>query len=253
MRVHFGGLQLPNQNVPRKFVEFYESSKLESFGREAAAKNAAEGKSFLADRLANQRKAAAAVSALDDRVDAVVQRIAARRLTDTTLIVFTSTCGALLGRHGLWGAGEGSDPANMYRESVETPLIWVWPGQVPAQGARPELVSSYDLLPSVCDLLGISLPGGNVCGRSYALLATGKPLPKKQPWRTTVFSQLRKTGMSRVERYKLVLRDGEKDGELYDLRTDPGENSNQYENPQFLTVRNQLTSELTAWQHRYSS
>jgi arylsulfatase A-like enzyme len=254
LRAHFGSLRPSSGAAPQKYLDLYASANFESFGREAAARNAAQGRELLADRVANQRKAAAAVTALDDQVQQVLARVAARRLTDTTLVIFTSTCGALLGRHGLWAAGDGSDPANMYRESVETPLIWVWPGQVPAQLTRPELVSSYDLLPSLCDLLSIAPPSGNLCGRSYVLLATGKPLPKKQPWRTTVFSQLRDTSMARVERYALTLRNqGKGPGELYDLKVDSGEISNQYDNPQFLTVRNQLASEVVAWERRCSS
>ncbi len=254
LRVHFGSLRPSSAAVPGKYLSLYASANFESFARDTAAKNAARDKELLADRIASQRKAAAAVTALDDQVQQVLAPVAARRLTDTTLVIFTSTCGALLGRHGLWDAGEGSDPVNMYRESVETPLFWVWPGQVPAQSTRPELVSSYDLLPSLCDLLTLTPSGVNLCGRSYALLATGKPLPKKQPWRTTLFSHLRDTSMAQVERYKLTVRDeGKGPGELYDLKVDPGEISNQYENPQFMTVRNQLASEVSAWERRYSS
>ena len=252
LRVHFSSLKPPYSGVPQKYLDLYSAATFESFGREAAAKNAAQGKEMLADRVGSQRKAAAAVTAFDDEVQSLLSRVAERRLTDTTLVIFTSTCGALLGRHGLWDAGDASDPPNMYRESVETPLIWSWPGHVPAQASRPELVSTYDLLPALCDLLSIAPPGGNLCGRSYALIATGKPLPKKHPWRSTVFGRLRNTGMARVERYKLVSRD-QGAGELYDLRTDPGEITNQYDNPQFLTVRSQLGSELNAWQSRYSS
>ncbi len=254
LQVHFDSLRAPYEGVAKKYVDLYASATLDSFGRGAAAANAAKGREMLADRLASQRKAAAAITALDDQVQSVFSRVAARGLTDTTLVIFTSTCGALLGRHGLWDAGEASDPPNMYRESVETPLLWVWPGRVPAQSSRPELVSTYDLLPSLCELLGIAAPGAKLCGRSYALLVTGRPLPKKQPWRTTVFSQFRETGMARIERYRLVSRDqGKGPGELYDVRADPEESSNQYDNPQFLTVRNQLAEELAGWDRSYSS
>jgi len=254
LRVHFSSLQPPYANVPQKYLDLYATASLDSFGRDPASPHAALGKEMLANRLANQRKAAAAITALDDQVQQVFSQIAARRLTDNTLVILTSTCGALLGRHGLWDAGEGSTPANMFRESVETPLIWVWPGQIPPQITRPELVNTYDLLPSLCEVLSIQPPSANLCGRSYAPLATGKPLPKKQPWPTTTFSRLHETAMARVERYKVVVRDqGKGEGELYDLKTDPAESINQYENPQFMTIRDQLAADLTAWQRRYSS
>ena len=141
----------------------------------------------------------------------------------------------------------------MYDEAVATPMIWSWPGHIPAQAVRPEMVSTYDFLPSVCDLLGAQPAGRNLCGRSYLLVATGKPLPKKQPWRTTVFSHYQDTDMARVLRYKLVVRNqGKGPGELYDLVADPGEKANQYENPQFMTVRASLTDQLATWKQKFS-
>jgi arylsulfatase A-like enzyme len=200
----------------------------------------------------NQRLAAAAVTALDDDVAALLSRLSDRRLLDQTLIIFTSTCGSLLGRHGLWDSAPASDPANMYEEVVATPLVWSWPGHVPPQLTRPELVSAYDLVPTLCELTGADLPARNLCGRSYLPLATGKPLPKKQPWRTTVFGHYQNTDMARDKRYKLVLRVPPAPGELYDLSVDPRERVNQYENPQFLTVRTSLAADLARWKQAYS-
>jgi arylsulfatase A-like enzyme len=115
------------------------------------------------------------------------------------------------------------------------------------------MVGTYDFLPTVCDLLGAQPPNRNLCGRSYLLVATGKPLPKKQPWRTTVFSHYQNTDMARVERYKLVMRDqGKGPGELYDMVADPGEKANQYENPQFMTIRTPMADHLATWKQKYS-
>ncbi len=251
----YPGLQPPHEGVAQKFHDLYAKTRFESLDvQPAPASHARLGKEMLADTVGNLRQYAAAVSALDADVGALVQKLSERRLLDHTLIVFTSSCGALLGRHGLWGAGEASDPVNMYEEAVATPLLWSWPGRVPAQAVRPELVSTYDFVPALCDLLGAPPPAGNLCGRSYALLATGKPLPKKQPWRTTVFGHYQGTEMARIERYKLVVHDqGKGAGELYDRRQDPGEKINQYENQQFLTVRNALAESLSAWKSRYSA
>ena len=208
---------------------------------------------MLADIIGNVRKVAAAVTSLDDDVGVMVAKLVQRRLLDSTLIVFTSTCGALLGRHGLWGAGDASDPVNMYEEAVATPLFWAWPGHVPAQAVRPELVSTYDFLPSICDLVGAGPPASNLCGRSYLALASGKPLPKKHPWRTAIFGHYQGTDMARIERYKMVARNqGKGPGELYDLRADPAEKVNQYENPQFMTVRASLTDQLATWKQKFS-
>ena len=243
----------PYTGIEQKFVDLYAAARFENFVRDPAAPNATVGKEMLADRTGSLRKYAAALSAMDAEVGAVTAAIFQRKLVDNTLVVFTSTCGALLGRHGLWAAGDASEPPNMFEESVNTPMIWSWPGHVPAFGDRPEVVGSCDFLPSLCDLTGIE-PAGNLSGRSYLLLATGKPLPKKEKWRSTTFGQLGNTAMARADRYKLVERDGGKGpGELYDLVTDPVEKANQYDNPQFMTVRSGMAGELHAWRQKYSA
>jgi arylsulfatase A-like enzyme len=246
-------VEAPYNGVAQKYYDLYAQARLDTFGREPAAKNAQRDKEMLTGILGNQRKAAAAVTALDDEVAALLARLSQRKLLEDTLVIFAGTCGSLLGRHGLWDSGDASEPVNMYQEVVAPPLFWSWPGHVPAQATRPELVSAYDLAPTLCDLTAADLPGRNLCGRSYLAIATGKPLPKKQPWRTTVFGHYQNTGMARVERYKLVLRNEAKGpNELYDTGVDPRERVNQYDNPQFLTVRTSLAAQLARWQQNYS-
>jgi arylsulfatase A-like enzyme len=250
--VNLASPKAPYDDVAQKYRDLYAQTKFDTFNPEPAAPNARSGKELLADTIGSLRKYGAAVTAMDDEVQSLLARLAQRKLGDQTLVIFTSTCGALLSHHGLWGAGESSDPVNMFEESVATPLIWSWPLRVPPQGVRPEIVSGYDLVPSLCGALDIQPPAGNLCGRSYALLATGKPLPKKERWKSTVFAHLENTWMARNERYKLVLRDGGK-GELYDCQADPGEKTNQIDNQQFVTLKTQLTAEVAAWKQKYSA
>jgi arylsulfatase A-like enzyme len=254
LTVGYPHLEPPYGGVAQKYLDLYAQAKFETLNLERGpAANAQRGKEMLGDIVAGMRKAAAAVTALDAEVGTVVSRLSQKGLRDHTLVIFTSSCGSLWGRHGLWGSGDASEPVNMYEEAVITPLIWSWIGHVPAQAVRPELVSTYDLVPTLCDLLGVPAPAGHLCGRSYLPLVTGKPLPKKEPWRTTVFGHYRNTDMARSDRYKLVSRDGGKGpGELYDLVADPGEKTNQNANPQFLTVRTSLWQALSAWKQRFS-
>ena len=230
----------------------YAQAKLDTFAQEAAAKNAARGKEMLgAPLLANLRRVAAATTALDLEIGALVAKITQKKLLDNTLIILTSPCGSLFGRHGLWASGDASDPVNMYEEAIATPMVWSWSGHVVPLATRPEVVSAYDLVPTICDITPAQLPERNLCGRSYLALAGGKPLPKKQPWRTTVFAQYGNTAMARSDRYKLIARS--EAGELYDDKVDPREKLNQYDNPQFMTVKASLQAELGKWQQKYSA
>mgnify|MGYP001081150136 CR=1 FL=1 len=235
--------------LPQRYLDMYREARFASFGIQPAAPNAVRGREYLEDPLPALRRCAAAASALDDHVGALHRRILELGLFDSTLFIFTSVTGMLLGQHGLWGGGRASDPVNMYEEAVRVPMIWSWPGRIPVQSVRPELVSLYDFLPTVCEAAGVEPPAGpNLCGRSYLPLVMQRPLPKKQPWPDLVFGQYLDTEMARDKYYKLVVREsGKGPGELYDIRKDPRERVNLYSDAGFSTVRAALEKRLAAW------
>ena len=252
LTVSLSGL-VPPYSSGEKFLDRYAASRFETFEQTPAAPTIAADKDLFTNLLPNLRRAAAAVTALDAEVGATTGQLAEKKLLDNTLVIFTAPTGSLLGRHGLWGGSDSSNPPNFFEEVINTPMIWTWPQRVVPLGTRPELVSGYDLLPTICDLTPADLPAANLPGRSYLLLAGGKPLPKKQPWRSAAFLTAGNSGVARDDRYKLVLRnDAKGPNELYDLRADAQERVNQIDNPQFLTVTSQLTSELARWRQKYS-
>ena len=237
----------PYQSTPdAKYLAPYAKATFDTFAQEPPAKNAARNRERMGPALLeNLRKAAAATTALDDEIGAISAALAQKRIAEHTLIIFTAPSGSLFGAHGLWGDGEASDPINMYDEVVNTPMIWSWPGRVPPMALRPEMISALDLVPTLCVLTGADLPARDLTGRSYMSLASGQPLPKKHPWKTTVVARYGNTAMARVDRYKLIVRDGGKGpGELYDDKQDPHERVNQYDNPQFVTVKTSLRAAL---------
>jgi arylsulfatase A-like enzyme len=237
----------PYDGHPARYYDMYAKTPFDSTGWEPAAPNLLRGKDYFKDPVGNLRKAAAGITALDDQIPLLLAKLSQRGMRENTLIVVTSGNGHLLGRHGLWTGGLSSNPINMYDEVMQAPMIWHWLGHVPAQTVRPEVVSAYDFVPTVCDLLELPPPGHNLCGRSYQLLATGKPLPKKSPWRTLVFGQYRNTEMARDFRFKLVLRGNGSPSEFFDLANDPGERVNQYDNPKYVDDREQMKHAIEAW------
>ncbi len=245
----------PYEGHPQKYYDMYAAVRFETIGWEPAAPNALREKEMLADIVGNLRKCAASVTALDDQIPLLLAKLRERKLWSDTLIVFTGDNGYLLGRHGLWSKGLASDPINMYEEVIQVPLILSWPGEIPVEATRPELVSLYDILPTLCEAARAPLPSGrNLCGRSFLALAQGRPLPQGQSWPPTVFGYFRNTQMARDNRFKLVIRnDGEGPNEFYSLRRDPREKRNEYENMEFVTVRDRLRRQLDAWRERYSS
>jgi arylsulfatase A-like enzyme len=244
----------PPYSASAKFLDQYANARFQTWEQiPAAATIAADKDVFGANLLPNLRKAAAAVSAINEEVGGITGKLREKKLLDNTLIIFTAPTGSLLGRHGLWGGSMASDPANFFEEVIAPPMIWTWPARVTPLGVRPEIASAFDLVPTLCDLTPATLPSQDLPGRSYLLLVEGKLLPKKQPWRSTAFLTSGNAGVARDDRYKLVLRnDGKGPNELYDLRADATERVNQFDNPQFLTVKTQLSGELTRWRQKYA-
>jgi arylsulfatase A-like enzyme len=244
----------PYAGHPQRYYDLYANTKFETIGWQPAAPNALREKDLLKDPVANLRRCAASVTALDDQIPALLAKLDERKLRGDTLVIFTGDNGFLLGRHGLWSKGLASDPINMYEESVQVPMIWHWLGKVPPQATRSDLISFYDFYPTLCDVTGTPLPAGrNLTGRSYLPIAMGRPLPPKESWPTMVFGHFRNTEMVRDKRYKLVLRDqGKGPGELFDLLDDPREMRNRYDDPGFVTVRQRLSRELGQWRKKTS-
>jgi arylsulfatase A-like enzyme len=235
-----------------KFLDRYASSRFESMEQAPAARNIAADREMFASLLPSLRKAAAAASAIDDEVGAIATKLTQKKLLDNTLIIFTAPTGSLIGRHGLWGGSAASDPPNLFEEVIATPMIWTWPARIAPFSTRPEVVSAFDFLPSLCDLTPAEAPA-SLPGRSYLLMAQGKPLPKKEPWRSLAFLPAGSGGVARDDRYKLVIRNnGSGPNELYDLKADAQERVNQFDNPQFLTVKTQLSGELAKWKQKYA-
>ena len=243
----YSKLRWPYDGVAQKYRDLYKSVAFEGYAADTPNPNAVAGKEMLSDVIGNVRKFAAGVTELDDAVGAAIAQIRKRGLVDNTLIVFTSTCGSLLGRHGLWDSGDASNPVNMFEEVIATPMLWSWAGRVPAIAMQVELIASYDFAPTVCEALGVA-PSNGWRGTSYLLMATGKPFPKRTHWRAAVCGSYKNTEMARVERYKWIPRnDGKGPNELYDLTADPHERTNQADNEQFVSVKTSLAAEIVKW------
>lgn len=242
----------PYDGHPQRYYDMYANTSFDTVGWEPPAPNALREKEMLKDIVGNLRRAAAATTALDDQLPVLLRKLQERGLRDNTLIIFTGDNGYLLGRHGLWSKGLASDPINMYEEVVRVPFLMSWPGKTPTDAVAPEMISFYDVLPTLCEAAGVSAPSGrNLCGRSFLRIARREVLPRNERWRNLVFGHFRNTEMARDARYKLVLRnEGKGPNEFYDLTTDVREKRNLYEDPQFITARDRLATQLGQWRQQ---
>src|SRR5579872_162764 len=90
-----------------------------------------------------------AISYVDDQIASVFSELARRGLDKNTLVVITSDHGESFGEHGLVSHG-----TSLYREQLWVPLIYWWPGHVPAGQRIERPISSASLPATILDLLG---------------------------------------------------------------------------------------------------
>ena len=171
------------------------------------------------------------VEMVDREVGRVLDAVSEAGLEDDTLIVFSSDHGDGAARHR-W-----NQKWSLYDESARVPLIVAGRGVGRAGEVDDRLVSAgLDLLPTLCDYGGITVPDG-LQGRSLRALIDDDGAAD---WRDRVVSETTlsmwaevgednwpKARMVRSDRYKYVAYDkGEIREQLLDMHGDSGETVN---------------------------
>jgi arylsulfatase A-like enzyme len=99
--------------------------------------------------------------AVDDMITTTLKAISDRGQLNNTIVIFTADQGYDLGAHRLFGKNVP------YEESIQTPLVIRGPGVVP--GVDKHLVTQIDLMPTMLQLAGVTVPS-TVDGRSLVPL-----------------------------------------------------------------------------------
>jgi arylsulfatase A-like enzyme len=191
----------------------------------------------------------AAVTAMDAGIGRVLDRIDALGLTSSTLVIFMSDNGMNCGHHGIWGKGNGTRPQNMYDTSVKVPALFAQPGRI-ATAVRDELVSGYDVFPTLLDYAGLADTAARKRpGRSFRALLDGSGDASERG--IVVYDEYGPVRMVRTREWKYVHRDPDGPHELYDLVHDADERRNRIRDPATATIAADLRARLVAWFAEY--
>ncbi len=183
------------------------------------------------------------VRSVDDGIGEVLDYLDEAGLADNTLVIYSSDQGWYLGEHGWF------DKRWMYEESLKTPLLVRWPGQIKPESVRDEIVSNLDFAQTMLDAAGVPVPG-NMQGESLVPLLRGKTIPD---WRKTFYYHYYEyPGAHDVARHRGVTNGDFKlihfymtdEWELFDLSEDPNELNNAYGKPRYAQIQADLTDEL---------
>lgn len=191
------------------------------------------------------------LAAVDEGVGRLLDYLDESGLADNTIVVYTSDQGFYLGDHGWF------DKRFMYEESLRMPLLVRWPGRIQPGAVNEDLVLNLDFAETLLDAAGVDVPA-EMQGESIKSILLGQT---PGDWREAIYyhyyefpsiHQVKRHYGVRTQRYKLIHFYYDIDcWELYDLRTDPHELVNLYENPAYAETVKKLKTTLRALRAQY--
>jgi len=163
------------------------------------------------------------VTEIDDWVGRILGKLEELELEESTLVIFVSDHGEMLGAHGMRGK------FNFYEESVRVPFLVRYPGKIKAEQTISAPVSLLNIFPTVLDYAGLK----NIPTDGFSLkgLMEGTEAPEydfavsEWQWKNASVPSI----MIRTDNWKLMTthRSGGKNIEaLFDLTNDPHEMNN---------------------------
>jgi len=179
---------------------------------------------------------------IDENVGRLLKALEDEGRLDDTVVVFTSDNGYFLGDHGI------GDKRAAYEESIRIPMLIRAPG-IKGGTIVDAMTLNIDLAPTLLDFAGVEIPQ-NVQGRSLRPLLGGTA---PSDWRTSFFYEyffepnfaVPTNFAIRTETAKLIRYPGHEDWtEMFDLKADPFEMNNLFDDPQHADLRKQLEAEF---------
>ncbi len=192
--------------------------------------------------------------AVDENVGRLLNYLEEIGELDNTIIVYTSDQGFFLGEHGWF------DKRFMYEECHRMPLLVRYPKLIKAGSSSSAMCMNVDFAPTFLDLAGVKIPS-DIQGKSLVPILAGNGTEPNN-WRDAVYyhyyeypaehSVKRHYGI-RTKEYKLIhFYEDINEWELYDLKRDPFEMNNVWNDATYATVKQEMTAKLKNLQSSYN-
>ncbi|MCE2779815.1 MAG: sulfatase [Algoriphagus sp.] len=194
---------------------------------------------------------AAMLENLDQNVGKVLAELDRLKLTEKTLVIFTSDNGGLMGNPT--NPITNNEPLRSqkgypYEGGIRVPTVVKWPGKV-AAGKQSDLpIVTLDWAPTILDYLGLNSQEQGLDGQSLAGVLAGGALESRDLfWHFPHYrgADVVPYSIIRSGEYKLIHYFDMQPDELFSLVDDPYETTNLA--AQFPELASQLKSSLKAW------
>jgi choline-sulfatase len=181
------------------------------------------------------------VSYTDMLIGRLLDRLSELQLDSNTTVIYMADHGDIMGCHRIFTKGFA-----FYEPAMRVPLIIRVSGGMPGGKRIDAVVSGIDLLPTMLELLNLP-PERSLQGSSLVPLWQGVTQSvHDQVFAGQGFEGYDRLVMMRTPEWKLTRYD-EGGGELYDLRKDPHELANLYEETKYASIRGKLTERMESW------
>ncbi len=191
----------------------------------------------------------AVLTALDDGVGRVLDRLDRLKLSEKTIVILLSDNGAfLMPARGLECASNAplrAGGTTLWEGGIRIPCLVRWPGVIKPGTVCRKPLTSMDFVPMALRAAGLALPSDRVLDGKDPTAALAGEGPS--PHRYLYWRWGQKSAAIRMGRYKL-LREQQStnpDWQLFDLQTDIGETAN------LLAARQDLAEQLKAEYERW--
>jgi len=171
----------------------------------------------------------ASISFIDEQVGKLISKLEELKLKESTLIIFVSDHGFLLGEHDLW------QKPNLFENTLRIPLIISDPRSSKAGLSSDSLIELIDIYPTILELSDLEIPD-HVLGRSFAKLVNRPSTPFRKSALSQSHARVTQPNLKKENIFGYSIRTeqfrytewakGAHGTELYDHTNDSGENTN---------------------------
>lgn len=197
------------------------------------------------------------VEIIDHHLGKILDALEELQLADNTIVIYNSDHGEMLGDHGLTHKG-----CRFYEGITHVPLIISLPGTFQENVVCEDIIELTDIVPTILDICGLEQT--NVHGRSLLPALKGEELKPRRFVRTEYYDTLefdpcydglREPGEMDIKidddlcsyadmyfdgRYKLNVYHGTQFGQLFDMKEDPKEQNNLWDDPAYQEIKLKL-------------
>ena len=193
-------------------------------------------------------------AAIDENIGRLLNYLEESGEAENTVVIYTADQGYFLGEHGFF------DKRMFYEESLRMPFVIRYPKEIKGGSRIDDIILNIDFPSLFADYAGLENPDF-MQGKSFRQNLMGNT---PENWRKSMYYRYWAHAPNRPghfgirnERYKLIFFNGqhlnmpgakketsEPGWEFFDLQTDPNENQNSYDNPEYAAIIKEMKEEL---------